>query len=102
MKPGAELDALIAVKVMGHVLREDGSWRYNDQNYSGIPSFSTDIAAAWEVVEKLMGLCFCVRIECWDFGNFNVMCLNAKETHFGNGETMPHAICLTALKTVPE
>lgn len=56
--PGRELDALIATKVMG--------WHYVDRLASGyvgtdtdnnawvpLPNYSTDIAAAWLVVERI-------------------------------------------------
>lgn len=54
MKPGRELDALVAEKVMGlSVKRElinDGSGAFF---YPELLAYSTGIAAAWEVVEKV-------------------------------------------------
>ena len=60
MKAGRELDALIAEKVMGlnpHWLGDGIEVNILSIGESGIevPRFSTDIAAAWEVVEKLEG-----------------------------------------------
>lgn len=70
MKPGPELDALIAEKVMGgkrhfvdSILNVDVSaktftigkgWEY--------PPYSTDIAAAWEVVHRLWLGRYCVQV----------------------------------------
>ena len=64
MKAGRELDALIAEKVMGDRLIKRGKWRgywdcgrgmhYSDED-GGPLHYSTDIAAAWRVVEKLHG-----------------------------------------------
>lgn len=74
LQPGPELDALIAEKVMGGILRrEDGStivkighveyslndWDINESEYNPFsktyPLFlpSTSISEAWEVVEKM-------------------------------------------------
>lgn len=72
MKPGRELDALVAEKifnkrvvrepVMMHDPNQEGAFKevlgfYEVANHSttfNIPPYSTDIAAAWEVVEKMM------------------------------------------------
>lgn len=66
-----ELDALIAVRVMGFWFEDEHWWtKHRDggsrayataylnlwgpsYRYDGLPKFSTDIAAAWAVVEKL-------------------------------------------------
>lgn len=112
MKPGRELDALVAEKVMGfRVKREDvaglalyaivrwppvpGEWLARD-----LPPYSTDIAAAWEVVEKMsvkngveiwrhQAGCWVMEIEIG---------YNANDPIEGHGESAPHAICLAALK----
>lgn len=54
MKVGNELDALIAEKVMGHEVSRYGdtdAW-YDEQGH-WIKPYSTDIAAAWQVVNKI-------------------------------------------------
>jgi hypothetical protein len=58
MKPGRELDALVAEKVMGMSHKE--MWGINDYREDGspvympdFPSYSEDIHAAWEVVESV-------------------------------------------------
>jgi hypothetical protein len=66
MRPGRELDALVAEKVMGRVgllINESQSvvvghrpHEYFETGYTDlkeVPLYSTSIAAAWEVVEKL-------------------------------------------------
>lgn len=105
MKPGRELDALVAEKVMGWksvehrfedpfhrwdgIAPEHGSHRFT------VPDFSTDIAAAWEVVEKLNDLIL-ERDVTAEGTRYNVV-IDGIETW---AETAPHAICLAALKAV--
>lgn len=112
MTAGRELDALIAEKVMGwKVFRngehgphrweaetDRGTLRVIDSSYSGDGfSPSTDIAAAWEVVEK-------VRKEAGDFQLALVDYGSAWAARFDKASaverTAPHAICLAALKAV--
>lgn len=142
LKPGRELDALIAEKVMGLTLEteigfkfiEDGkekqSWgnspeytRMKCENYKELglyaelieqkiaPHYSTDISAAWEVVEKLTE----------QFSEHEVVVQQDKSsghkvrwwvTFSGNRmselgkplwsvyDSLPMAICLAALKAV--
>jgi hypothetical protein len=133
VKVGRELDALIAEKVMGWRLlkqmvippkaiaglpsgiKDDGKVEYKD-----IPPYSTDIAAAWTVVEKIKKLKV-VRKDA--LGNditldFHISCDGDRwlaEWHFCSSyaegsddisehsvfeDTPPHAICLAALKAV--
>lgn len=112
MKPGRELDALIAkciYKVGPRKLKT-----FNDEphwpltwpelergfGYFELPKFSTDIAAAWEVALAMIANGFeCVAgtglTVVWDvtFRRHDV------NVHAG-GDTVPHAICLAALKAV--
>ena len=60
MPAGRELDALVAEKVMGFIkLPFPGLPKYQKPTKDGVvplyyvPNFSTDISAAWEVVEKM-------------------------------------------------
>ena len=115
MNPGRELDALVAEKVMGcrliphvnpkysptcgcenraHRIREEIS---NDL----LAEYSTDISAAWQVVEKmsLFGGTGCSLVGPLPGQKWHI--------HFGKissdsviGDTAPHAICLAALKAV--
>ena len=133
MKPGRELDALVAEKVMGYVIgndphfegagpkivsgphwiTEDGTeptWQRENEWPITCLFYSTDIAAAWEVVEKLCN---------WDADD-NMLTLkgqagdpkNADDPghwwkaeisgtsgkFMGEADTVPEAICLAALK----
>ena len=125
MNPGRELDALIAEKVMGlKNIRKDGGFAHfvepdyvhgnHPQRNSGIPipHYSTDIAAAWEVVEKISP----IRIEKHEraVGGFIYRVSIVSEVNNWEGcgrfpagynwsiekETAPHAICLAALRAV--
>lgn len=56
MKPCRELDALVAEKVMGLSIWRHGrrvDYKTDDSVYNRVPSYSTDIAAAWQVVERI-------------------------------------------------
>lgn len=79
LKPGRELDALIAEKVMNRPIyvAHDGTPHFADLSpkkrdgrvvetpYSIVPSYSTNIAAAWEVVEKMRSLGFTLSLTDW-------------------------------------
>ena len=112
MKAGRELDALIAEKVMG-LTRHDESyvaegvgkvlrfvWRDGCGTcvYSGdmfLPHYSTDIAAAWEVVEKA---------DLWSLygsigdGPYRACIQFGDREGLMTADTAPLAICLAALK----
>ncbi len=59
MEPGRDMDARIAILLFG--------WRWQSFNpREGLPAvatYSTDIGAAWAVVEKLRDLGFMVRVQ---------------------------------------
>lgn len=96
--PGRELDALVAEKVMGWSSEE-----LDEDVGICVPRYSTDISAAWEVVEKLgekfeqFDLQFgwnTGRFVC-GFGSFGTSRFESTPTEFA-----PHAICLAALRAV--
>lgn len=109
MKAGLELDALIAEKVMGwHFV---GTFTLDpelncdrwarDQNgleryFHEVPKYSTDIAAAWQVVEKM--IVYSEHHFLLDKGG--AWLCRFREGGLSPGETAPHAICLAALKAV--
>ena len=124
MKPGRELDALIAEKVMGCKpvsakytnTGEHSEWLCECKKerhayyYSGcdgysyvLHKYSTDIKLAWLVVEKLKTMGF---NGIFYFRNDNKMAMRfTKEDAINDRElwtnkTAPHAICLAALKAV--
>lgn len=112
MKPGRELDALVAEKVMGIKLPTALIYRPCDVPDPKVlddiilPHFSTDIAAAWEVVEKMKS--FQLNLSN---GNGYWACFFKDNTKNGewscpttityeSAETAPLAICLAALKVM--
>lgn len=123
LDPGPELDALVAEKVMGRpgrfvdAVRINGEWREartwlpegwepddppKGSTAGHMPSsYSTDIHAAWEVVEKLgprgFGL---LRLQ--GPGNAYMAGFRADTVEGQIYATAPHAICLAALKACGE
>jgi len=109
MNAGRELDALVAEKVMGWKRLDLGPingirWiKGKDVIESEFPfSYSTDISAAWEVVEKLRAVgveivvvAHSVKFSC---------CVNDTETgktsFLSLAATAPRAICKMALRAV--
>jgi hypothetical protein len=70
-----------------------------------ILKYSTDIAAAWQVVERLFG----IRPKCqlvFDDGEWSFTHWNDDEAHFGlanltaSGPAMPLAVCRAGLKAL--
>lgn len=115
MNPGRELDALIAEKLFGLNLTDafTGEERpitsgvalqYLDR-MSGVPNYSTDIAAAWEVVEKIIhpefvsSWQFDIRVESWP-KKYKAKFSNGGGAHIAHEDSAPHAICLAALKAL--
>lgn len=118
MKAGRELDALIAEKVMGwkvvpgqykHIvppnaqLERSTFCEYVTSSLSvpamKLPTYSTDIRAAWEIVEKL-----CPQEDEFQLKRFNKKEWDCNFSYFMEtscqADTAPHAICLAALKAV--
>lgn len=112
MNAGRELDALIAEKVMGF---ETVNFKSSDPHEiivtkdaegnmrMAVPFYSTDIAAAWEVVEKLRDT-WAIELHGRD-GAWSCLVEEGDEVtaHFiaiAEADTAPLAICLAALKVV--
>ena len=128
MTAGRECDALVAEKVMGYTLSELSLPAYpkyklfdiESGEFSGyvkeVPHYSTDIAAAWEVVKR-MPIPFKLE-KCWEKAyqigpegwsacwstdadcegcNENSRCTNGDDAW---AETAPLAICRCALKVM--
>lgn len=116
MEAGRELDALIAEKVFGFtIITKSNGERYPvnplttkddpPDEWGHVKQYSTDIAAAWEIVSKFKALAvkvgekhpycnepwisFTQNIEDGDY-DFNTAFFNVS----------PHAICLAALKAI--
>lgn len=117
LKPGRELDALIAEKVMGLKLESCKPFSVSSIGGPGghwAPYYSTDIAAAWEVFGRLEGAiiskwygkwcCSNACTEMWgcyfDEPEETLNQLLNYRDYFTQADTAPHAICLAALKAV--
>lgn len=106
-EPGRDLDRMVAEKVFGYevgmvgdkfVYRSPGgcgTYECQRLHAKDLPEFSTDIAAAWPVVEKLkdrvIDLLYHPEADAWSvmIGDLNT-----------TGYTAPHAICLAALRAI--
>lgn len=113
-----EIDALVAEKVMGLGIVEEHSkyelcHEVDGKSCGGIvPHYSTDIAAAWAVVEKIQGMfiktfdgnkndwdCFEVDVRAWKSSDgWGWSCRINGWT--ACADTAPMAICLAALSAV--
>lgn len=101
MKPGRELDSLIAEKVMG---LGPGWAKSGDNEVSNakLPLYSTDMAAAWEVAEKLKLSVIKATVGWWSgeisspvFAPDDVV---DERLHGVTASTAPFAICMAALE----
>ena len=124
MKPGRELDALIAVQIMGWEqfeceftaipmwLSPDGDEYAESETFFSLIAYSTDIAVAWGVVEKIRSAqvgpelpvkaAFQVMASPYDSVYFAGWLVYDEDTfyHWSCGSTAPMAICLAALAAV--
>ena len=99
MEPGPELDILVAEKVLG-LIKDDV-----DRNlFKAAPRrYSTDISAAWELVEKMLERGGC-EIGCYadksggKWFEVNVITMNGEVTV--TAHTVSEAICKAALLAV--
>jgi hypothetical protein len=98
---GPELDRAVAERVMGFtpLLHDFGSaWEGDDNEIcESIPPYSTSIAAAWLVVEKMatLGHRLCL-LQVRDRLRWHADFLRERE-YMGSGQTAPEAICRAAL-----
>jgi hypothetical protein len=116
MDAGRELDSLVAEKVMGYRVREGiqpvifeccaAQPPRDDADWCSVPRYSTDIAAAWQVIGRMAGQGFDHYVEGWR-GKYWVKFSNEDRGMEGNSEdrevkarTAPEAICLAALKVM--
>ena len=118
MPAGREMDAMVGAKVMGCRVKRGKSNIYcgcdraphNDnlsaaaeRSYPALDHYSTDITAAWKLVEKLADGIHCVfdLVLDWDGGWY--ACFEpAGGDKYGasNVDTAPLAICRAALRVV--
>lgn len=101
-----ELDALIAEKVFGapaprdaNAFTEAGYWTAEDKQFVHCRHYSTDIAAAWEVVEKLKGQS-CVLKYREDTQGWECSFIVGGKRYTSMRSIITHAICVAALRAV--
>lgn len=119
MNSGRELDALVAEKVMGlsydRPQAEKYGMYYTDTlSQVEVKCYSTDIAAAWEVVETMQARGITLSLEkrnypsgpnsTWDAVFTGIMGKIRDQGEFSHfrseAPSAPEAICLAALKSV--
>lgn len=108
---GHELDTLVAERVMGWTRirqRDNGSWQMTaptGQESAYVPTFSTDIAAAWQVVEHFVAKGWGMTIlspSHWAEVGWTAW-IDGEFTHEkAEADTSPLAICRAALAAVKD
>lgn len=111
LKAGRELDALVGIRVIGFPsLYEDGidQTEYEKRRRASYPEYSTDISAAWEVVDLLSKKGFSLYLKETNNHSISWECAFSKLHQPLDDEcvtdvgTAHHAICLAALKAVEQ
>lgn len=112
IEPGPCLDALIAEKVMDFKYVHAFEFEHGGKSQHGIimtenstyflPPYSTDISAAWKVVEKMQKNDWAIILDNMQdyLGNWQAHFEKDKFVETAESESVPHAICLAALKAV--
>jgi hypothetical protein len=108
VKPGRELDSIVAEKVMGWKWNAESAWlgdskwsRTHGDPWSFLPHYSTDIADAWAVVEKLReGNDVELKTLYWGKKTDWWVRLNSGFDVNTFAETAPMAICKAAILAV--
>jgi hypothetical protein len=112
METGRELDALVAEKVMGLQGFRKGTpgyegWEYiytsNLGDNQPIPHYSSDLSAAWEVIEKFDNMTFRRGREAdGHIRHFAYIWLNSDDDkhEMCKASKMPEAVCKAALMAV--
>lgn len=107
-----ERDALVAEKVMGFTVTDWPTGKsfpvtsaiaagvLSERQESRIPHYTTQIAAAWEVVEKLRREKMLVTVVSDEDGGWNAEMWDYNNRQSGEvfAESAPEAICLAALR----
>lgn len=107
MNLSRELDVLIAEKIFGWQRLPNfipARWsvpgappQSNTPSIEDIPNYSTDICAAWKIVDKIKLLKFAFLGQTIN-GDWGVWSNDEEWEEFGR--TAPHAMCLAALKVM--
>ena len=72
---------------------------YEIAKWESHPRYTTDIAAAWEVVEKMHGDGRDVWISYFEEGDIQVQ-VDSADAHLGSPASAPETICLAALRAM--
>lgn len=108
---GRELDALVAEEVMGYERDEALAMsQYPSKDPAALPRFSTDIAAAWQVADRV-GISVLKIPTGWAAGVWpegednrgeyrSGECYDGDFKHYAEADTAPLAICYAALTAV--
>lgn len=113
MEAGRTLDALVGRKVMGldpsivdgdmqvftwrrHFLMAGDYFFITDEGTDELPHYSTDIAAAWTIIEYFYKAGWGAGAEM----DGHTGCRASVGQFTSEADTAPHAICLAALKAV--
>lgn len=115
MSPGRELDAEITRKIFGEEVKlidllawPKGYYRDGDIT-KPVPRYSTDISAAWEVVDKIQRMGILWTMENTVMGTITISAQKYSRSHPSSFEgeeinveydTAPEAICKAALLAV--
>jgi hypothetical protein len=97
---GRALDALVAEKVMGLLCADDPPGSGRNCPVHSCPAYSTDIAAAWQVVEAMNARGWIVNAMNRQVGRWACHVGFAAPNYatvLECEDTAPHAICLAAL-----
>lgn len=109
---GRELDALVQEKVFGWIRHETSPMMLHrpdampGSGYATVPWYSTDIAAAWKIVELLRSRDCFFQFDAWQPSGDDPYCAKfgfqySGEVRTGRAKTAPEAICLAALGLFP-
>lgn len=99
-KAGKALDAAIATKIMGWKFTEDKVWKTHRKKTAELPHYSTQLQAAWEVLEKMVK-------DGWEFEvggakdeTFYCLLTKGRDWPMGEHKEVEVAICVAALLSV--
>ena len=110
MRAGRELDALVAEKVMGWTNTREQAFEVtrgqlvligvspDGDDLAPVPEFSTDIGAAWSVVERMVRDGHNVELKYTANGWQCVVEWHFEESPFALADEAPLAICRAALR----
>ena len=107
LEAGRELDALVAERVMGLRMVSHKTATYDPTpddapigRFADVPRYSTDVAAAWGVVERVLKLGHYFKIAPHCFYKPPAWIIQLDVLGDVLAETFPLAICRAALKAV--